>query len=507
MDHTPERARVSLSVDPQERQASGGPQGPPFCVVVLGDFSAHGGAPAGEDRPLARRRPLPVRSVEDLLERLQPTLDFTLDGPGQVRIDVRELDDLHPDRLAERVPHLRALIGAIEPTVAGHRGQTRGDDAGIEGRPTAGPDAGTRAAAPGKGLLDEIVEATPRAEQPPPGPFPELEPWIRSVVAPHLEHEETQGQRALRERLEREAAEQVMRVLRAPEVRAFEGLLRSLLLLLTAADPSSGVRVHVLDVTRAELEADLGKPDLEESALLRILLEPLTGPCSAASPALLVGAYEFGRDARDIALLNRIAMIAHVVGAPWLSAAAPSLLGGQSFDSLDEPDLAREEAPPIWDAFRGTPAAGSVGLAAPPFLARLPFGSETDPCELAFLEEATPPTGVPREDTTTRVDEYVWGNPSFMCATAIASSYANHAWDLNAMGPAEFESRPIHVFPGGTVGAQPTAAVWTASTVERVLRLGVMPLVTFSGEARVRIPWIGSVTEPRGPLHAWWSAP
>lgn len=420
-------------------------------------------------------------------------------------MDVRDLDDLHPDRLAERVPHLRSLIEAIEPMVARHGQPTKEDDAGIEERAATNADATARGATPREGLLDEIIEATPSVEQAPAGGLPELEPWIRSVVAPHLQREETEAQGALRERLEREAAEQVVRVLRAPVVRAFEGLLRSLLLLLSIADPSTGVRVHVLDVTRAELEADLGREDLEESALLRILLEPLPGPCGAGSPALVVGAYEFGQSARDIALLNRIAMIAHVVGAPWLSAAAPDLLGGQSFDGLDELDPAAEDTPAIWDAFRATPAARSVGLAAPPFLARLPFGSSTDPCELPFLEEVA---HAPATDAMERSsDQYVWGNPAFMCAAALASSYQEHAWNLDATGPAEFENRPVHVFSGGEVGAHPTVAAWTASSVERVLRRGVMPLVTFAGEARVRIPSIGSVAEPRSPLQAWWSTP
>ncbi|MCG6989718.1 MAG: type VI secretion system contractile sheath large subunit [Gemmatimonadetes bacterium] len=505
MSQTPERVRVSLSVDPRERQGSGASEAPPFCVLVLGDFSARGGGSVGEGVPLARRRPVPVRSVEDLLEKLQPTLDFTLEGPGQLRIDVRELDDLHPDRLAERMPHLRSLIEAIEPMVATHRQPRKEDDAGIEAQAATGPDAGAREAVSREGLLDEIIEATPSVEPAPAGGLPELEPWIRSVVAPHLQREETEAQGELRERLEREAAEQVVRVLQAPVVRAFEGLLRSLLLLLSVADPSMGVRVHVLDLTRADLEADLGREDVEESALLRILLEPLPGPCGASSPALLVGAYEFGRSARDIALLNRIAMIAHVVGAPWLSAAAPDLLGGPSFQSLDELDPDAEGTPAIWDAFRVTPAARSVGLASPPFLARLPFGPTTDPCELPFLEEVTHASAT--EATKTSPDPYVWGNPAFMCAAALASSYQKHAWNLDPTGPAEFDSRPIHVLPGGEVGAHPTAAAWTASTVERVLRRGVMPLVTFPEEARVRIPWIGPVAEPRGSLQAWWSTP
>jgi len=504
MSQNPDRARVSLSVDPHGDMEGPTPsETPPFCVLVLGDFSARGHAPRAGVRPLGERRPIAVRSIDDLLARLRPTLDFELEGPGRVRIEVRDLEDLHPDRLVERVPHLRGLMEAIEPAVAGHRGAP-----GAAGRETAEPEsheasAGSAPEAVGSaGLLDEIVASTAGTDRPLAGALPELEPWIRSVVSPHLVRQETVGQEALRERLEREAAEQVVRVLRAPAVRDFEGLLRSLLLLLSSADPSVGVRVHVLDLTRAELEADLGRDDLEASALLRVLLEPLPGPCGASAPALLVGAYEFGHGVRDVALLNRIAMLAHLLGAPWLSAAGPELLGSSSFHGLAELEGEVEEAPALWDAFRGTPAAGSLGLAAPPFLARMPYGPDTDPCDLAALDETAPSS---EAGVAPSPDRYVWGNPAFMCAAVLAGAFAEHAWALRAGGPAELGGLPIHVLPDGEVGAHPTAAVWPASVVEHVLERGVMPLLAFRGEARVRIPWIGSVADPRGPFETWWS--
>jgi type VI secretion system ImpC/EvpB family protein len=352
------------------------------------------------------------------------------------------------------------------------------------GRPAAG------APAPG-GLLDEIVERTPIVERPLASGLPELEPWIRSVVAPHLVPAETEGQGALRRRLEEEVAGEVLRVLHAPPVQALEELLHSLLLLLSAADPTSGVRVHVLDVARSELVSDLASGEIEDSALLRILLEPLPGRCGEAAPALVVGAYELGPTPGDVALLNRLAMMAHVLGAPWLCAAAPALWGTDAGDEIDGAEGSGGSAA-LWRAFRATPAARSVGLVAPPFLARLPYGPRTDPCAFAALDEAAS-------------GRYVWGNPAFVCAAALAGSFARHGWDLHSEGPVDFGGRPIHVRADGEVAAHPTARVWTADRVQRVLAAGVMPLVAFVGEARMRLPWIGSVAAPRAPLAGWWS--
>ena len=132
----------------------------------------------------------------------------------------------------------------------------------------------------------------------------------------------------------------------------------------------------------------------------------------------------------------------------------------------------------------------------------MPYGPDTDPCDLAALDEAASSS---EGGVAPSPDRYVWGNPAFMCAAVLAGAFAEHAWGLRAGGPAELGSLPIHVLPDGEVGAHPTAVVWPASAVEHVLGRGVMPLLAFRGEARVRIPWIGSVADPRGPLEAWWS--
>jgi type VI secretion system protein ImpC len=520
MSHDAARARVSLSVDPRGAGEGAVPiQVPPFCVLVLGDFSCREHAPSAPALPLAERRPVPAASVEEVLDRLRPTLEFELDGPGRVHLEVRTLEDLHPDRLAETVPHLRALVEAVGPAVSAVR---RGGAAAVgpEGaRAAPAPGGGAPGGAAGKGLLDEIVAAAPASGTAPPGPgdpMAELAPWIRSVVGPHLVRQETTDQEALRRRLEGEAAHQVLRVLGAPPVRALEGLLRSLLLLLSSADATTGVRVHVLDVTRAELEQDLAG-ELEESALMRVLLEPLPGPCGQAAPALLVGAYAFGAGAREVALLNRLAMLAHVLGAPWLADAAPDLLGGPSFEAV--PDTPEPEPSSLWDAFRRTPAAAAVGLAAPPFLTRIPYGPGTDPCDLAGLDEAAPPASATGPDAGAQgptggaaglpgaapgTGRYVWGNAAFVCAAALASAFAERGWDLRADGPVELAGRPIHVTVDGRVAAHPVATAWRTGAVARVLASGVMPLVAFRGEARLRVPRIGSVSRPPAPLRAWW---
>jgi len=92
-----------------------------------------------------------------------------------------------------------------------------------------------------------------------------------------------------------------------------------------------------------------------------------------------------------------------------------------------------------------------------------------------------------------------------VCAAALAASFSEHGWNLDAEGPADFGGRPFHALDDGSVGAYPLASPWTADAAERVRERGVMPLITYRGEARVRLSWIGSIAASRGPLLAWWS--
>jgi type VI secretion system protein ImpC len=308
--------------------------------------------------------------------------------------------------------------------------------------------------------------------------------------------DESDAQSELRARLEREAARRIVEVLHAPAVRDLEALWRSLLFLLAGVEWPE-VRCYVLDVSRAELAADVGGPDagsLERSRLARALLEPLPGPGEGA-PALVVLAEAFGGEARDVALLNRLAMLAHASGIPLLAGAGAGLLGlaGWADPPADydwpEPDT------PAWDAFRRTEAAASVGLVAPRYLVRLPYGEDTDPCETFPVEEAEVAAG----------DAYLWGNPAFPAAAALARSFLERGWSLSP-APHDLSGLPIHVGAAGTVLAHPVEAVWNADALRRVADRGVIPLAGYRHEARLRVPTLFSTQMGGAPLSAWWSA-
>jgi type VI secretion system ImpC/EvpB family protein len=490
MNRPDDHARVSLSVDPGPGGVPALADEAPFCIVVLGDFSAARGA-AHPDAvvPVAERRPVMIESMDDLLDRMRPTLQVDVGGSAPALMVVRALDDLHPDRLIERVPHLRELVAAIDPTVADHRA-TGGGPASPPAAPPQAPPSGP----PPSGLLDEIVDAATEGGAAATGPLAELERWVEEVVSPHRVQSDTAEQADLRTRLEAEAAERVQAFLHAPPVRELEALLRGVLFLVAGLRDRTRVRVLALDVTRAELEQDLAGPDPQRSGLLRALLQPLPGPCAETPPCLLVGAYELGSSAADVALVNRVAMIAHVLGAPWIGAAAPDVVGLDSFD--DDADRVEPGEPdPLWQAFRGTPAARSVGLVAPPFLLRLPYGPGSDPCERLPIDEVG--EGGP--------ERYLWGNPAFVCAAALADAFHEQGWALGGRAAGAFGSRPFHVRDDGRIGARPTRGAWMEAAAERARARGVMPLIAHRHEARMHLPSTSSVAVPSAALAGWWN--
>lgn len=454
----------------------------PFNLLVVGDFSGRGVGGPGSDRPLRERAPFPVTSVDDALERIRPSIRVPVEGVRSgVSIEFREMADFHPDQLIDRVPHVAAFLASIDSVVAT--------------RTPRGSDASQPQATSIDGLLDEIVEATSkfqnREEE---SPLEDLKPWIKQIVAPHLVSEESEQQAVLRSRLESTAQEYVRAVLHAPAFQAVEGVWRALFFLAAASEATPNVRIHVWDVARSELEADLLQSDPAESALLRFLTEPLTGAGRSAPVALCVGAYTFGPQPADIALLNRIAMVSSVASVPWLSEASSAFVGLRTYYDHPDPSEWPETDRELWGAFRQTSAARSVGLVAPRFLLREPYGEQTDPCERIALEE------LDGHDAGL----YLWGNPAFACAVSITEAFAAHGWALEPGSHHELKGCPAHLLEDPRAGAGPAEVVWTVTGASRISGEGIMPLIGFREETRLRLQRLSPVASASASFDAWW---
>jgi type VI secretion system protein ImpC len=493
MSDTRGREHVTLSVDPRAQAGSLEEVGDrPFQILVLGDFSGRDSGTLGARGRVEDRRPIRVGTVDDALDTIRPSVDLEIAGVP-TRIEFGALEDFHPDRLVERIPRLRDLVERVDREDA--TGPVASDAPDAPDAPRHGGDVREPPAPPPTGLLEDIVAATPeRASLRDAGAVDDLRPWLREVVAPYLEEAHADADEDLVRRHEAKASAHVRDVLHHPAVRALERSWRSLFLLSRAVDPVEDARLYVLDVARSELEELLGDGEPRDSLPFRVLSEELPGPGGDTPVGLLVGGYAFGPEAEDVLFLNRLAILAHLTGAPLLVEASSRLLGLDSFAALPAPGR-RHEPTAGWAAFRGTEAAASVALLAPRVLLREPYGPDSDPCEAFAFDELDPARG----------STYLWGSPAFVAAAAAIEAFASDGWGLALVSAREREGMPIHVTASGAVGAHPTEVVWSQDVVEFVLAAGVSPVIGFRDQTRVRLPGVSSVSLPRAPLAGWWS--
>ncbi len=250
---------------------------------------------------------------------------------------------------------------------------------------------------------------------------------------------------ALRGEIDRLLAEAVNAVIHHPEFLQMEAAWRGLHFLVRAAEPGGGVRVRVLDASKRELARSLRKfrgTAWDQSPLFRRIYEEEYGQLGGEPFGLLVGDYEFDHEPADVALLADIARIAAASHAPFVTGAAPAVMGMGSWAELANPrDLTRIFGTPeyaAWRALREAEDARYVGLCMPRFLGRLPYGAGTDPQEDWAFEER-----LEGEDT------FAWVNAAFALAANAVRAFSQYGWCTRIRGIDEggvVEGVVAHVF-------------------------------------------------------------
>jgi type VI secretion system protein ImpC len=482
----------------------------PFRVALLGNFS---GRPRTAATPLDRLRPVVIDrdNFEEVLARLAPTLALPLSGVAEpLRLSFRELDDFHPDRLYQRLELFQALRDLRKRldnpnTFAAAAAELRswGNTAATQPAASPPPAEGPPASALSpEELLAQLLGEAPPAPRPP-GPGPAGSDWnayLEKIVGPHLVRSADPRQAELTAQVDAATAAQMRAVLHHPDFQALEAAWRAVYFLVRRLDTDAKLKLYLVDVTKAELAADLGAAeDLRTSGTYKLLVEQTVGTAGGQAWAVLAGNYTFGLAAEDVHLLARVGAVARAAGAPFLAAADSRLFCPSLADTPDPDDWPRDrpEGTDMWDALRRLPEATSLGLAMPRFLLRLPYGRESDAAEQFDFEEL--PEGSRHED-------YLWGNPAFACAYLLAENFSRRGWDLRPDDVRDIDNLPLHVYrDAGESQLKPCAEVLLRDrAVERILDQGVMPLVSVQGQPAVRLARFQSLAEPAAPLAGRW---
>jgi type VI secretion system protein ImpC len=463
----------------------------PFRILLLGDFSGRGNrGVAAESRLRGRKaQAIDLDDCEAVLARLRAELE--LPGPDEpIRLRFESLDDFHPEAIFKSVPLFREL--SIR-----HEAALDTPSAPRRPAPARTPDPSPAMLSSGS-LLDDIVSG---AEAPAPArerPRDAFQQHIHDIVSPHLQATPTSQQEELAARVE-ETIELAMRmVLHHPDFQGLEAAWRSVDFLLRRLELGSDLQLHVADLSKQELLADLaGAEDLRETGLYRLLVEEAGGTDGETPWAVVAGLYSFEAEPAEIRALGAMGRLAREAGAPFLASVSPRFMGTESFqaDPDDWQTPIPAEAEEEFNALRSAPEASWIGVSLPRFILRDPYNRDSVDA-FPFEELDTPPSH----------SDYLWGNPAVAILCLVAESFTQDGWDVQ-LRDTQIRSLPVHTWKSdGELHTTPCAECWmTERTADRFLSRGIMPLASVKHSDSVRLIRLQSMAKPAARLRGRWS--
>lgn len=345
---------------------------------------------------------------------------------------LREVEDFHPDRLYSRMDEFAALREAApEETAPEH--------------PRSAPRAD----------LEEILRPSSLLEQITGGgdPFQQYVRDLARAAAAPAKANDAHRIAALGERMRA--------LLHHPRFQALEAAWRGLDFAVRQADDETA-KIHVAHFSRDDLARDLAETtNLRATRTYRLL--------HAREWRGVFGLYSFGSSPLDIELLGRLALIASDARAPFIAEG-----------SIDMGEH--------WSELQKVPEADHLALALPRFLLRLPYGAKTSKID-AFAFEEMPDV---LKGSPPKHSEYLWGHPALAVLTVLTRRAAEENGDSNL----DLHGLPVHTYQqDGEWAMTPCAEVWmTEPHVRALIELGMIPLVSFRDQDRVRVAGLRAIT-------------
>ena len=274
---------------------------------------------------------------------------------------------------------------------------------------------------------------------------------------------------------------QINVIMHNEQFQQLEGAWRGLQHLVNNSETDEMLKIRVFNISKKELGKNLKKfkgAAWDQSPMFKKLYEEEYGQFGGEPFGCLVGDYHFDHSPPDVELLGQVAQISAASHAPFLTAAAPSLMQMDSWQELSNPrDLTKIFTTPeyaAWRSLRQSEDARYIGLAMPRFLARLPYGAKTNPVEEFNFEE-----DVEGADSS----KYTWANAAYAMATNINRSFKTYGWCSRIRGiesGGAVEGLPTHTFPtddGGVDMKCPTEIAISDRREAELAKNGFMPLV------------------------------
>jgi type VI secretion system protein ImpC len=275
--------------------------------------------------------------------------------------------------------------------------------------------------------------------------------------------------------------EQINLILHHEDFQQLESAWRGLHHLVNNTETDETLKIKFFNISKKDLGKTLKKfrgTAWDQSPIFRRVYEEEFGQFGGEPFGLLVGDYEFDHAPQDTQLLADMAQIAAAAHAPFLAAAAPTVMQMESWSELSNPrDLTKIFQTPeyaAWRSLRESEDSRYIGLCMPRFLARLPYGAKTEPVEEFAFEE---------ESAGGDSSHYTWCNSAYAMATNITRAFKLYGWCSNIRGiesGGAVEGLPAHTFPdddGGVAMKCPTEIAISDRREAELAKNGFMPLI------------------------------
>src|SRR3990167_6498458 len=243
---------------------------------------------------------------------------------------------------------------------------------------------------------------------------------------------------------------QINQIIHNPEYQKLESAWRGLAYTVNNTESDASLKVQVFNVSKAELDRELrGYPGAkwDQSPLFKKVYEAEFGQLGGQPFGALIGDFYFDHSASDVRLLRDLGKIAASAHAPFISAAAPTLLGMDSWNELGNPrDLSTVFDTPDyagWNSLRDSENSRYLAITLPRALARSPYGQNGEPVDEFNFEETT---------DGHEGKHYAWMNAAHAMAVNINRAHKEYGWTVQIRGVqsgGEVTNLPVHNFDTG----------------------------------------------------------
>ncbi|CAA0123597.1 Uncharacterised protein [BD1-7 clade bacterium] len=280
--------------------------------------------------------------------------------------------------------------------------------------------------------------------------------------------------------LDKKLSAQINEILHHEEFQAVESVWRGLDYLVSNTETDVDLRIKVMNVTKNDLRNNLKKfkgAAWDQSPLFKRVYEQEFGQLGGEPYGVLLGDYYFGSSAKDVELLASISKVSAAAHAPFISSVSPAVVGMDSWREMSNPrDLANIFSTPDfapWRSLRESEDSRYVSLTLPRFMARLPYGEDTDPVENMNFEE----------ETFGLSTNYTWANAAYAAGVNIGKAFKEYGWCSRIRGVESggaVGNLPCHTFStddGGVDIKCPTEVAISDRRENELSKSGFMPLI------------------------------